>query len=648
METIKAASIYQLVPLPRDSDQPLHIRVLTLFKGTFDEGLLVRLEPAQLRPESPPQFEALSYVWGSPENPSQVTATTGKHVYTLSITRNLEVALRHLRYSDKDRVLWIDAVCIDQANLLERSHQVANMATVYELAERVVVWLGPEADDSSLAIDTLRHLGSRVAVDWLSYTLAPAEGVGPDDLHWSDRSTFPYSERELSAIESLLKRTWFLRLWVVQEVRFANEEAVVVCGYSTMRWRTLLDVLLCFLLKNSRRLAMLDDNQRHWFLDSYLDVQHPVLTPQMSQLFHQANFLKCSDDRDRVYALTPLTGLSLNALGIVPDYTAATSEVYRNFVLRYIEFHGNLDIITILADDKRAESTPSWVPSFSSLTESNFLRPLMASGYLAADWSYLGADTLKVAGVHCATVAEAHPLSIPVIHMRSIQEEAQRICPPDVQNGTYITGCSSMEAFAATLVCYREVNYDPPSSTTWAPHEIATWMKGILGPLYKSEAEAKGGVRQFSSHVYNNARGRAFVTTKEGYYALAPKATKPGDVICVLLGLQNQVVLRPMDDGRYKVVGGCFVHGLGFGEAVYGRMPNDFKPVLKFSEKSKGYEWMFRDERTGILDMHDPRLMPLRCREGRYGNERVEIGRLIIEREELAKIGVTVVDFELV
>ncbi|OAG06602.1 heterokaryon incompatibility, partial [Paraphaeosphaeria sporulosa] len=90
-------------------------------------------------------YEALSYVWGTAQNPSRayVSCSNASSQGVISIGQNLDVALRHLRYETEPRRLWIDALCIDQTNLNERSSQVSIMDKVYSIATRTVAWLGP-------------------------------------------------------------------------------------------------------------------------------------------------------------------------------------------------------------------------------------------------------------------------------------------------------------------------------------------------------------------------------------------------------------------------------------------------------------------------------------------------------------------------
>ncbi|KAL8656073.1 MAG: hypothetical protein Q9226_002793, partial [Calogaya cf. arnoldii] len=139
-------------------------RLLSLLPGARADEIHVSLKIVHLTDDQL-RFQALSYTWGSTDNPVQVLATDlPENINTgyLHVTQNLAVALQHLRLVDSTRDLWIDAVCVDQQNLEERGQQVERMSEIYHQAQQVVVWLGPSSKDSSLAIETLRSLGSKV------------------------------------------------------------------------------------------------------------------------------------------------------------------------------------------------------------------------------------------------------------------------------------------------------------------------------------------------------------------------------------------------------------------------------------------------------------------------------------------------------
>ncbi|KAH6696658.1 heterokaryon incompatibility protein-domain-containing protein, partial [Leptodontidium sp. MPI-SDFR-AT-0119] len=93
------------------------------------------------------RYEALSYTWGDPQ-PSSTIQMDGLPYW---VSANLFEGLQRLRLPDQDRVLWIDAVCINQKNLTEKSAQVGLMFSIYLKAHRVVVWLGLATyDDAAL------------------------------------------------------------------------------------------------------------------------------------------------------------------------------------------------------------------------------------------------------------------------------------------------------------------------------------------------------------------------------------------------------------------------------------------------------------------------------------------------------------------
>ncbi|PMD36872.1 hypothetical protein L207DRAFT_381808, partial [Hyaloscypha variabilis F] len=101
-------------------------------------------------------YYALSYVWGDAQDKIPVLVN-GKQ---LLITRNLESFLQRQRNTfspneQPSRIFWVDAICIDQTNLEERSRQVAFMADIYKEADTVLAWLGEETPISRIAMTAL-------------------------------------------------------------------------------------------------------------------------------------------------------------------------------------------------------------------------------------------------------------------------------------------------------------------------------------------------------------------------------------------------------------------------------------------------------------------------------------------------------------
>lgn len=190
-----------------------------------------------------PAYEALSYVWGSTENPSYVVIqgaiTTRSPHSTISggeagdivvITKNLDFALRHFRYEKAHRVLWIDALCIDQESKEEKNRQVAVMGKIYTRADRVLAWLGPEQDESNVALDVIERIGRHVEMDWEVHSLCPSNDCPDKETHWSNTSEdLPFREGSLYPIFLLITRPYFSRMWIRQEIVLATS-ITLVCG----------------------------------------------------------------------------------------------------------------------------------------------------------------------------------------------------------------------------------------------------------------------------------------------------------------------------------------------------------------------------------------------------------------------------------
>lgn len=117
------------------------VRVAVLQPGVYDDEICIRFQIRALQ-DTLPQYEALSYVWGSGNNPSHalINAVDSR---VINITRKLDTALRHLRFESEPRLMWVDELCIDQHNNIENRSQVAIIGKVLSLAIRVIIWLGP-------------------------------------------------------------------------------------------------------------------------------------------------------------------------------------------------------------------------------------------------------------------------------------------------------------------------------------------------------------------------------------------------------------------------------------------------------------------------------------------------------------------------
>ena len=154
------------------------IRVVSLDSAADEAAPLAASLDVQRLGErgSASKYEALSYAWEDPTPVSSISLRRPLHVrdtsgtycamqwieHTARLAKNLESALRHLRpASGGPRRLWVDALCIDQVNDVEKSAQVRHINKVFEEAERTLIWLGPSSQDSAEALKLINDIAGR-------------------------------------------------------------------------------------------------------------------------------------------------------------------------------------------------------------------------------------------------------------------------------------------------------------------------------------------------------------------------------------------------------------------------------------------------------------------------------------------------------
>lgn len=220
--------LYSSVPFKGKDGE---IRLIELLPGQDGHPIKVRLFVVNNVTSQP--YEALSYVWGSRKHDMTISVNG----MALDISLNLADALRCLRPSQgTGRILWIDAICINQASDAEKASQVALMGHIYRAASEVVVFLGMEADDSDLVMDYLELDDPDPSV------MAPAPkrpnpraNTAEDDLVRNKIWLYGLDgPRLLRAANAFFARAYWSRIWVVQESGLARRPPDFYCGWRRM------------------------------------------------------------------------------------------------------------------------------------------------------------------------------------------------------------------------------------------------------------------------------------------------------------------------------------------------------------------------------------------------------------------------------
>ena len=223
--------------LPAYEHEPLShldsIRLLKLWHGDEKtEEIVCDLFEVGPDEKSHYSYEALSWTWDS-AGPRDAIKINRKFegedaAFAFDISHNLYLALKALRYKEKSRVLWVDAICINQNKHQpdERNHQIPMMPSIYGDAKQVCVWLGAASKDSDDAINFIETIMKNI------WKLDQLCGDGRETSNWA-------------ALLRLIMRPWFSRRWIVQEIALAKN-GVIYCGRRTISWRTFSDAVSLF------------------------------------------------------------------------------------------------------------------------------------------------------------------------------------------------------------------------------------------------------------------------------------------------------------------------------------------------------------------------------------------------------------------
>ncbi|KAL7936116.1 heterokaryon incompatibility domain-containing protein [Trichoderma chlorosporum] len=303
------------------------IRLLRLLPGSVPEPISSEIIQAWLYPEEAIlPYEALSYTWGSAEAPKSILVN-GK---CLAVTTNLHEALEQLRYVNQDRILWVDAICINQDDNKERSHQVQQMGDLFKKAERVVFWLGK----STPIIDDFMDVFGGLQQTSLSY---PYKGWSQNDESWEiiwNSSVKPLLESPKSfdklqqGFFSILDRPWFKRVWILQEVTIARA-AVVCCGSKTIAsWLLSVAPRLLGIKPGYHEQAVIDVMPGPWKGSSWWSKSQDLYTLLMKFGDSQA-----TETRDIIYALKGMSSDATNEPSLYPDYNKPERQLVQDVIL---------------------------------------------------------------------------------------------------------------------------------------------------------------------------------------------------------------------------------------------------------------------------------------------------------------------------
>lgn len=553
---IHNAEVLKHQPLQNPSTQ---LRYLYLLPKTHNIDLhgqtVVRCELLSDVEEQTPRYIALSYTWGDPGIRRPILI--GDRIFWA--TENLAIALEHLQEEKKTIAFWVDAVCIDQNNLNEKSVQVQRMGEIFASAALVIAWLGPAADESDLALQALQNY-------WENDSRLSEELRHTDDEM--------YTVLPLQSINALFNRSWFKRVWVGQEVAL-NEKVTFVCGQCDIDRDTLFLCYRKLILGSFWTGIRLSGIYARFEAQQALPLRDFLENAAAIRLSFSCD-LESTDPKDFIYSCFGQISDAAK-YGLRVDYTKTVEEVYTEFTEAVIQ----ADMIDLVSSVWQAsvdyKNLPSWVPDWSN-TEACRVPPnchrRVEEGNMEVCDVGRASKALKISARRIAQIRcvshNLHPhqegfgldLSTPV---SAVQKEEERVMLSLDIFRQYLDNKNRWSPEEAEKAVFNLSTSMSRATRLWHDRERARLEK-----LYESYRAFRGlktppgdvsdteQWRRDASRVYLNvirwSRIEDVFMASTDVIGISRNEVQPGDWVCELGCITGVRVLREVDGGFHRIV----------------------------------------------------------------------------------------------
>ncbi|KXT11517.1 hypothetical protein AC579_8514 [Pseudocercospora musae] len=573
------------IPERRDASERLYtplrdwqIRLLRLRPGHHGSPLIADLQVADLlhdegvllhASQERVFYDSLSHCWGPQDFLCPLLLRDG----TFPITRSVHDALQRIRSKNRDQYLWIDAICINQEDDVEKSQQVSKMLAIFKKASHVVIWLGELGEHTKLVEEYfLRAESSSGTIENVHARPDNAKARKLNQSTLCDQ----HASQLIGGIIDLLHRDWYDRAWIKQEI-WAAREPTMICG----NFRLPKDLLatgassklemLTLRASNIHRPRLQQIYTRVKYLQTSLvsaspqlllraeqsDIRNPLLQNEENFALDLINVLrrsvgsKCSDQRDYIYAFIGMStapkaskssGRPDHPLRI--DYSRSAGEVFRDVALYLIMRERDLSVLYLdatYAADVDGTRLPSWVPDWRQPTQ-----PMMIIlTHLDAMYrrAKLTLEALLNNVRRDASFAPTSPSNPLALRLRGRPLAVLRSCDDCVQRHGYeLTQRYSINSPEAD-------HFQQPVSGRVRQHTIARYTvtvgKAQIAFSNACPCETNGAMVDDWSILFQCEWD-------------APAIARKGDVIAILEGGYTPLLLRSASSTEYCLLGPAF------------------------------------------------------------------------------------------
>jgi len=452
-----ACSLYSRLELSKERGSE-SIRLLELLPGSSGEIAATLSCVASPRDR---KYDALSYCWGQPTGTKRITITITVNGQGVPVSANLHDALTSLRLPDSSRLLWVDALCINQGDDAEKAAQVSLMGAIYRQAEIVVVFFGMPKCLSYPFLDFLDRDAEHAAItqDTMDEVIA---ACGMDKI------------AILCSVVEFCSREWWTRVWVMQEHYLAVKEPRWYIGRRYIDGEKLSRDLLPLCIKAIQTfptLTLAEDisfELRNHTIASFADMLcRPVGTVRSRQqtkphetprFFFAKHSKKATNPRDYVYGMRELLEPHFRQV-FFPDYTISEHSLFERLAAWLLLMDGWGDMLWLYPF--RLESgahSASWAPDFSRRVPDLTNEPVPPK---------FPEEDLKM--VHCAIVDKT--LYIDGCHLDVVDEVFQ---VPSSDNFNILQSVWRLERVFCSNQCETA-----STKTDWSSRAMLAWASSL-------------------------------------------------------------------------------------------------------------------------------------------------------------------------
>lgn len=587
---------------------PLQVREIRLLRLKRTPWWLfgsIRAELVHVPMYPPQEYEAVSYRWGTPERTEEILLDGARFLITRS-AYDLLMARRSIWHS---RMIWIDAICINQADDVEKAAQVQLMKDIYHGASRVVVFPGG---------DWTARLAAPLLYETLAATLQFIDGEYElNKIFVNERQTTKWK-----ALKKLILNDYFTRAWVVHEVA-VGQKVQLYHGGLYIDFEIFLRLSMHLAHPHRRNMLTTGDEKDQVFQgtgsleniavmaflrpDSSVFNQDIAERSTLDAVLFSTMMFRATDPRDKVFAVLGVSSYDdCNGL-LVPDYTKSVSQVYCD-TAEHLLFHNNKPSLHMLAlagigheDSSMRLEMPSWVPNFNQQRLWFPLTDLMTQlGFFQASGSTSpevnkGAlpNSVALKGIFCDVI---QTLGITFAHEYELQPSSQLGTTVSCQKHTIVQSITaSIQAHRSAhpgaeiddkvwlaLVAGRIQRQRPTADHDWPEiyrywaevleHRAATESGQRLDPqaIVHTDPDVAGDQVSTYDSSLENCYGRRFAITEKGRLCWVPAYAEVGDEVFVPLGSQTPFLVRRQPEGVFELVGEAYVQGVMWGEVLEG------------------------------------------------------------------------------